>query len=63
MFKTGDHVIWLADGDIGTITEVAPGRAEAPYPGEYFIEWYLSPNDSGWHILEPGALELLGGEL
>jgi len=60
MFKTGDHVVWLADGDIGTITEIVLERAD---DDKYFIEWYISPHDSGWHVLEPGALELLGGDL
>ena len=62
MFKVGDHVIWLRDGDIGTITEVVVGRADDDQPGEYFIEWYISPEDTGWHKPEPGALERLGDE-
>ena len=62
MFKTGDHVIWLADGDVGTITEVAVGRSDGDEPGEYFIEWYISPEDTGWHKVEPGLIEHLGGE-
>ena len=62
MFKVGDHVIWLRDGDIGTITEVVVGRADDDQPGEYFIEWYISPGDTGWHKVEPGALERLGDE-
>jgi len=62
MFKTGDHVIWLRDGDIGTVTEVVLGRDTTDDAGEYFIEWLISPEDSGWHGLQPELLQLLGGE-
>ena len=61
MFKTGDHVIWLSDGDIGIVAEVVLGRDEDD-AGEYFIEWLISPEDSGWHNLDPSALQLLGVE-
>jgi len=62
MFKIGDHVIWLRDGDIGTVTDICLGRDDDDDDSGYFIEWLLSPEDTGWHKIEPGALELLGGE-
>ena len=64
MFKVGDHVIWLQDGDIGIVTDICLERDEADeaYGTEYFIERLLTPEDTGWHRIEPGALELLGGE-
>ena len=61
MFKEGDHVIWLRDGDIGTVTDLNRSRDEDD-AGEYFSEWHIKPEDSGWHEYEPETLQLLGKE-
>ena len=46
----GDYVLYILDGDVGIITDV---DHRAPRPGDhlepYYIEWFIHPEQSGWH--------------
>ena len=66
-FEIGDHVVYLLDGDIGMVADIDYSRGQDKRRDEpYYIEWYISPAQSGWHSAfhsehDERVMVLLGG--
>lgn len=48
-FKVGDYVLYILDGDVGIITDVDHANGGGYRPEPYYIEWFIHPEQSGWH--------------
>ena len=65
-FEIGDHVLYLLDGDIGVVTDIAThGLRGCEEP--YYVEWYIEPQHNGWHSAfhsehRRRVMVLLGGQ-
>ena len=66
-FEIGDHVLYLLDGDIGVVTDVALPVLGGVCKEPYYVEWYIDPQANGWHSAfhsesESRVMVLLGGQ-
>jgi endo-beta-N-acetylglucosaminidase D len=48
-FQIGDHVLYILDGDIGIVSDVDYSNRSHVGLEPYYIEWFLHPEQSGWH--------------
>tara|TARA_R110000824_G_scaffold111666_1_gene260320 strand:- start:1182 stop:1415 length:234 start_codon:yes stop_codon:yes gene_type:complete len=66
-FEIGDHVLYLLDGDVGVVTDVALPVNGGVCKEPYYVEWYIESSHNGWHSAfhsdtNAQVIVLLGGQ-